>query len=56
MIELIKKNDIILELGCGIGNHVLRHSKIIGKNGFVLATDYSNKSLNILNKNCNIKV
>ena len=45
----IKKNDIILELGCGIGNHVLRHSKIIGKNGFVLATDYSNKSLNILN-------
>ena len=27
----IKKNDIILELGCGIGNHVLKHSKIVGK-------------------------
>lgn len=47
----IKKKDIILELGCGIGNHVLKHSKIIGKNGLVIATDYSNKSLRILKKN-----
>ena len=47
----IKKNDIILELGCGIGNHVLKHSKIIGKNGLVLATDYSSESLNVLKKN-----
>ena len=29
----IKKNDVILELGCGIGNHVLKHSKIVEKNG-----------------------
>ena len=47
----IKKNDIILELGCGIGNHALKHSKIVGKNGLVLATDYSSESLKVLKKN-----
>ena len=46
----IKKNDVILELGCGIGNHVLKHSKIVEKNGLVLATDYSGKSLRVLKK------
>lgn len=51
----IKKNDSILELGCGIGNHVLTHSKIIGKNGVVLATDYSSKSLKVLKKNLKTK-
>ena len=35
----IKKNDKILELGCGIGNHVLKHSKIVGKNGLILAQE-----------------
>ena len=35
----IKKNDNILELGCGRGNHVIRESKIVGSKGFVLATD-----------------
>ena len=47
----IKKNDKILELGCGIGNHVLKHSKIVGENGLVLATDYSSESLKVLKKN-----
>ena len=56
----IKKNDIILELGCGIGSHVIKQSKIIGKNGLIIATDYSSKSLkelkkNIKNKNIIIK-
>ena len=27
----IKKGEIILELGCGIGKHVLNESKIVGK-------------------------
>ncbi len=46
----INKNDKILELGCGVGNHVLKQSKIVGKKGLILATDYSNKSLKILKK------
>lgn len=45
----VKKNDMILELGCGVGNHVIKQSKIIKKKGLILATDYSNKSLNTLN-------
>ena len=46
----VKKKDNVLELGCGIGKHVLRHSKIIGKEGLVFATDYSKKSLQNLKK------
>ncbi len=46
----IKKKDKILELGCGIGSHVIKESKIIGNDGFVLATDYSTKSLEVLKK------
>ena len=52
----IKKNDIILELGCGIGNHVLKHSKIVGKNGLVLATDYSSESCPSINEFYAIKI
>jgi len=55
----IKKNEKILELGCGIGKHVLKHSKIIGKKGLVFATDYSKKSLLNLKKNLktqNVKI
>ena len=51
----IKKGDIILELGCGLGNHVLKHAKIVGNKGLILATDYSNKSLNVLKKNLKTK-
>ena len=40
----INKNDKILELGCGVGNHVVKQSKIVGNKGLILATDYS-KSL-----------
>ena len=29
----IKKNDIILELGCGIGDHVIKEAKIVGTKG-----------------------
>ena len=46
----IKKDDKILELGCGIGKHVLMHSKIVGKKGLIFATDYSEKSLQTLKK------
>ncbi len=55
----IKKKDKILELGCGIGSHVIKESKIIGNDGFVLATDYSTKSLEVLKKRSkskNIKI
>ena len=56
----IKKKDIILELGCGIGSHVLKHAKIVGNEGLIVATDYSQKSLKILRKNSkknkNIKI
>ena len=51
----IKKNDKILELGCGVGNHVIKQSKIIKNKGLVLATDYSAKSLNVLKKNLKTK-
>ena len=51
----IKKNDKILELGCGVGNHVIKQSKIIKNKGLVLATDYSAKSLNLLKKNLKTK-
>ncbi len=46
----IKKNDFILELGCGVGDHVNIQAKIVGKQGIIVATDYSNKSLKILKK------
>lgn len=55
----IKKDDKILELGCGIGKHVLMHSKIVGKKGLIFATDYSEKSLQTLKKNLktqNVKI
>ena len=54
-----KKNEIILELGCGVGNHVLKQAKIIKSKGLVIATDYSKKSLEILKKNLvsnNVKI
>jgi len=56
----IRKDDFILELGCGIGSHVIKQSNIVGKKGFILATDYSRDSLNTLknnlkNRNVNIK-
>ena len=46
----IKKNDIILELGCGIGDHVIKEAKIVGTKGFIVATDYSVNSLKKLKK------
>ena len=49
----VKKNDVILELGCGVGNHVIKQSKIVKKKGLIFAIDYSNKSLNTLKKNLN---
>jgi len=55
----VKKNDTILELGCGVGNHVIKQAKIIKNKGSILATDYSAKSLNVLKKNLitkNIKI
>ena len=42
----IKKNDFILEVGCGMGQHVKIEEKIIGTKGFILASDISRKSLN----------
>ncbi len=51
----IKKNDIILELGCGRGNHVVKESKIVGSKGLILATDLSKKSLNVLRKKVSSK-
>ncbi len=41
----IKKSDYILEVGCGVGQHIKIQKKIIGKKGFILATDISEKSL-----------
>lgn len=46
----ISKNEEILELGCGIGGHVLKESNLVGSKGFILATDYSKKSLTILKR------
>ncbi len=41
----INKGDYILEVGCGVGQHINIEKKIIGKKGFILATDISGKSL-----------
>ena len=41
----IKKDDYILEVGCGVGQHINLEKKIIGKKGLILATDISGKSL-----------
>ena len=46
----IKKKEKILELGCGIGSHVVKESKIVGYRGYILAIDYSKKSLKVLQK------
>jgi len=47
----IKKNFKILEVGAGLGQHVLKESKIISSNGYILAVDNSKKSiLNIKRK------
>ena len=51
----IKKKDIILELGCGRGNHVIKELKLVGSKGFILATDLSKKSLNTLKKKVSSK-
>ena len=43
-----KKNEIILELGCGVGNHVLKQAKIInswGKNVYVKIPVVNSKGL-----------
>ena len=55
----INKGDKILELGCGIGGHVIKESSLVGTKGFILATDYSKKSLKLLKKkikNKNVEV
>ena len=41
----IKKGDHILEVGCGVGQHIKIEKKIIGRKGLILATDISQKSL-----------
>ena len=46
----IKKNDYILEIGCGMGQHVEIQKKIIGSKGLVVATDISQKSLKKIKK------
>jgi len=50
----IKKNDYILEIGCGMGQHVEIQKKIIGSKGLVVATDISQKSLKKIKKSKNI--
>lgn len=47
----IQKNDIILEVGCGVGQHVEIHKKIVGKKGLILATDIASESLKKIKKN-----
>lgn len=47
----LKKNFNILEVGCGLGQHVIKESKLIGPKGYVLAIDNSKKSILELNKN-----
>ena len=51
----IRKNEFILELGCGVGDHVLKEAKIVKKKGLILATDYSKQSLEILKKKSNFE-
>ena len=52
----INKGDKILELGCGIGGHVIKESSLVGTKGFILATDYSKKSLKLLKKKLKIRM
>ena len=47
----LKKNFNILEVGCGLGQHVIKESNIIGTKGYILAIDNSKESISELNKN-----
>ncbi|MBD1162849.1 methyltransferase domain-containing protein [Pelagibacterales bacterium SAG-MED12] len=50
----INKGDFILEIGCGVGQHIKIEKKIVGKKGFILATDISGKSLKNIKKSKNV--
>ena len=52
----IRKGDFILEIGCGVGQHVEIEKRIIGKKGLILATDISSKSLNNIKKSKNVLI
>ena len=56
-LDVNDKNNVktILELGCGIGNHVIKQAKMVGNEGLIIATDYSRKSLRLLRKNLRTK-
>ena len=52
----IKRGDYILEVGCGVGQHIKIEKKIIGVKGLILATDISEKSLKNINNTKNVLI
>jgi ubiquinone/menaquinone biosynthesis C-methylase UbiE len=49
----LNKNDIFIDIGCGIGYFSIPASKIVGSNGKVFALDTSKEMLEELNKRIN---
>jgi len=49
----LTKNDIFIDIGCGIGYFSIPASKIVGSKGKVFALDTSNEMLEELNKRIN---
>ena len=41
----IKKGQVILDFGCGVGNYTIPAAKIIGEKGKIFALDESNSKI-----------
>ncbi|MCK4689430.1 MAG: hypothetical protein KAT41_03940 [Candidatus Marinimicrobia bacterium] len=44
----IKKDQVVLDFGCRIGNYTITVARIVGQNGYVYALDTNKESLNEL--------
>jgi len=54
----VKKDQTVLDFGCGVGHYTIPASKIVGKDGRVYALDKDSNALNKLKnttEQCNIK-
>lgn len=52
--RLIKKGDIVLDIGANIGSHTLFMARCVGENGKVLAFEPTDYAFNKLKRNCEL--